>query len=74
MWELDGKEGWAPKNWYFSIVVLEKTFEGPLDIKEVKPANLKGNQPWTSSRHQSETLGKQKPGAQASGVPLKILH
>ena len=46
MWELDHNEGWVPKNWYFRIVVLEKTFESPLDSKEIKPVNPKGNQPW----------------------------
>ena len=44
--ELDHKEGWAPKNWCFRIVVLEKTLESPLDYK-IKPVNPKGNQPWT---------------------------
>ena len=44
--ELDHKEGWAPKNWCFQTVVLEKTLESPLDSKEIKPFNLKGNQPW----------------------------
>ena len=46
MWELDQKEGGAPKNWCFRIVVLEKTLESPLDSKESKPVNPKGNQPW----------------------------
>ena len=46
MWQLDHKEGWAPKNWYFQSVVLEKTFESPLDCKDTKPINLKGNQLW----------------------------
>ena len=46
MWELDRKEGWAPKNWRLSIVVLENTLESPLDFKEVKSVNPKGNQPW----------------------------
>ena len=46
MWELDHKEGWAPKNWCFQIVVLEKTLESPLNIKKIKPVNLKGNQSW----------------------------
>ena len=46
MWELDHKECWAPKNWCFQIVVLEKTLASPLDSKEIKPINLKGNQPW----------------------------
>ena len=46
MWELDYKEGWVLKNWCFSIVVLEKTLESPLDCKEIQPVNLKGNQSW----------------------------
>ena len=46
MWELDHKESWVPKNWCFQIVVLEKTFESPLDGKEIKPVNPKGNQSW----------------------------
>ena len=46
MWELDHKEGWIFKNWCFVIVVLEKTLESPLDSKEIKPVNPKGNQPW----------------------------
>ena len=45
-WELDHKEGWAPKNWCFQIVVLEKTLESPMDCKEIQPVNPKGNQPW----------------------------
>ena len=36
MWELDYKESWAPKNWYFRAVVLEKTLENPLDSKEIQ--------------------------------------
>ena len=47
MWELDHKEGRMPKNWCFQIVVLEKTSKNPLDSKETKPLNLKGNQPCT---------------------------
>ena len=46
MWELDHKEGWAWKNWYFRTVVLEKTLESPLDCKEIKPVHPKGNQSW----------------------------
>ena len=46
MWELDHKEGWALKNWCFWTVVLEKTFQSPLDCKEIKPVNPKGNQFW----------------------------
>ena len=44
MWELDYKESWAPKNWCFWTVVLEKTLERPLDCKEIKSVNPKGNQ------------------------------
>ena len=46
IWELDHKEDWAPKNWCFWIVVLEKTLENPLDCKKIKPVNPEGNQPW----------------------------
>ena len=46
MWELDHKEGWVPENWCFWTVVLEKIPESSLDSKEIKPVNLKGNQPW----------------------------
>ena len=45
MWELDHKESWAPKSWCFWTVVLEKTLEIPLNCKEIKPANPKGNKP-----------------------------
>ena len=45
MWELDHREGWALKNWYFRMVVLEKTLESSLDCNEIKPVNPKGNQP-----------------------------
>ena len=46
MWELNHKEGWAPENWCFWIVVLKKTFESPLDSKEIKSVNSIGNQSW----------------------------
>ena len=46
MWELDHKEGQALKNWCFQTIVVEKTLERPLDNKEIKPVNPKGNQPW----------------------------
>ena len=46
MWELDQKEGWASKNWYFWTVVLEKTIESCLDCKEIQPVNPKANQSW----------------------------
>ena len=44
MWELDCEESWAPKNWCFWTVVLEKTLENPLDSTEIQPINPKGNQ------------------------------
>ena len=46
VWELDHKEGWAPKNWCFQTVALEKTLESPLESKKIKPVNPKGNQSW----------------------------
>ena len=46
IWELDYKENWAPKNWCFWIVVLEKTLESPLDSKEIQQVHPKGNQSW----------------------------
>ena len=46
MWELDCEESWAPKNWCFWTVVLEKTLESPLDCKEVQPVHSKGDQSW----------------------------
>ena len=46
MWELDYKENWAPKNWCFWTVVLEKTLESPLDCEEIQPVHSKGNQSW----------------------------
>ena len=50
VWELHHKEGWAPKNWCFQNVVLEKALESPLDSKEIKPVNPKGNQFWVFIR------------------------
>ena len=46
MWKLDYKESWAPKNWCFWIVVLEKTLESPLDCKEIQPVHPKGDKSW----------------------------
>ena len=45
-WVLDYKEGWAPKNWCFWTVVLEKTLENTLDCKEIQPVHSKGDQSW----------------------------
>ena len=58
-WELDYKESWAPKNWCFWTVVLEKTLESPLDWKEIQQLNPKGNQSWIS-------LGRTDPKAETS--------
>ena len=46
LWELDHKESWAPKNWCFWTVVLEKTLESPSGCKEIQPVSPKGNQSW----------------------------
>ena len=46
IWELDYKESWAPKNWCFWTVVLEKTLESPLDWEEIQSVHPKGNQSW----------------------------
>ena len=46
MWELDYKESWVQKKWYFWTVVLANTLESPLDCKEIQPVHPKGNQSW----------------------------
>ena len=46
MWKLDSEDSWAPKNWCFWSVVLEKTLESPLDCKEIQPVHPKGDQSW----------------------------
>ena len=46
MWEMNYKESWAPKNWCFWTVVLEKTLESPLDCKEIQPVHSEGDQSW----------------------------
>ena len=56
MWELDHKEAWAPKNWCFWTVMLEKTLESTLDSKEIKPVNPKESQSWIfTGRTDAET-------------------
>ena len=62
MWELDYKESWAPKNWFFWMVVLEKTLESPLDGKEIQLVHPKGDQSWvfigrTDAEVETPTLG-----------------
>ena len=46
MWDLNYKKSWAPRNWWFWTVVLEKTLKSSLDCKEIQPVNPKGNQSW----------------------------
>ena len=55
VWELDHKEGWTVKNWFFWNVVLEK---GPMDCEEIKSVNSKGNQSWLF-------IGRTDPEAEA---------
>ena len=63
MWELDHKEGWMLKNEFFQTVVLEKTLESPLDCKQIKPVNPKGNQSWIF-------IGRTGAEAEAPILPL----
>ena len=46
MWELDCEESWAPNNWCFWTVVLEKTLESPFECREIQTVHSDGNQPW----------------------------
>ena len=58
MWELDHRKGWAPKNWCFQIMVLEKTLENLLDCKEIKSVSHKRYQPWVfNGRTDAEAEG-----------------
>ena len=66
MWVLDHKESWGLKKWCFWTVMLEKTLESPLDCKEVKPVNPKGNQLWIFTR--STDAKPEAPIASATGV------
>ena len=50
MWELDYKDNWVLKNWCFWTMVLERILESPLDCKEIKPVNPKGNWSWIFTR------------------------
>ena len=68
MWELDFTEDWTQKNWCFRTVVLEKILESPLDCKESKLVNPKGNQPWifierTDAKAEAPILGS--PGVKS---------
>ena len=56
MWELDCKESWAPKNWCFWTMMLEKTLKSPLKCKEIQLVHPKGNQSWIfTGRTDAET-------------------
>ena len=74
MWELDHKEGWALKNWCFQMVMLEKTLKSPFDIKEIKPVNSRGNQPWvfngrTDAKAEALILWSPDDKSQLTGDP-----
>ena len=78
LWELDHKEGRAPKNWCFRTVVLEKNLEGPLDSKEIKQVNLKGNQHWIligsmNTNAEAEVLILWPPDANSQLIGKKTL-
>ena len=68
MWELDYKKSWAPKNWCFWTVVLEKTFESPLGCKEIQPVHPEGDHSWVfigRTGVESETLILWPPDAKS---------
>ena len=69
--ELDHKERWALKNWCLWTVVLEKTLESPLDCKEIKPVNPKGNQPWIFIQGNDWWSHYHQSDADAEGLMLK---
>ena len=71
MWELDHEDGWAPKNWWFWVEVLQKTHQSPLDSKEIKPVNPKGNQSWIFiARTDAEA---EAPGFWSSDVNSRLI-
>ena len=77
MWEVDHKEGWALKNWWFWPVVLEKTLESPLDCKEIQPVHPKGNQSWifsgrTNVEAEATILGHLMQRADSLGKTLML--
>ena len=68
MWELDCEESWAPKNWCFWTVMLEKTLESPLDCKEIQTVHSKGDQSWVffgRNDAKAETLALWPPPAKS---------
>ena len=74
MWELGYEESWALKNWCFWTVVLEKTLENPLDSKEIKPVNPKGNQPWLCpGRIDDEATVLWPPGGKSQSLAKTLM-
>ena len=68
MWELDYKDSWTLKNWWFWTVVLEKTLESSLDCRDIQPVHPKGNQSWVfigSTGVEVETLVLWPPDAKS---------
>ena len=74
---MDHEESWVLKNWFFWIVVLEKTLESPLDFKEIKPVRFKGNKPWiyigrTDAKLRLQYFGQLKRRADLLGKTLML--
>ena len=68
------KEGWVPKNWCFQIVVLEKTLQSPLNSKEIKTVNPKGNQPWIFIRRtEAEASIRWPPDTKADSLKKTLM-
>ena len=72
IWEWDHRENWVPKNWCFWTVVLEMTLESPLDCKDIKPVNAKGNQSWifigrTDAEAEAPVIWLPDPKSQLTG-------
>ena len=75
MSELDYKESWVLKNWCFWTVVLEKTFESPLNCKEIPPVHPKGNQSWIFIGRTDAVLASAAHILKLEGLMLKLkLH
>ena len=72
MWELDCKESWAPKNWCFWTVVLEKTLESPLGCKEIQPVHPKRNQTWIFIGRTDAEAEAERPEYSLEGLMLKL--
>ena len=68
MWEFDHKEGWVPRNWYFWMVVLEKTLESPLDCKETKPAAAAAAKSLQSCATLCDPIDGSPPGSPVFGI------